>query len=906
MIYRGPHPSPGWSALSVLIACEAAAMAVWLLPASIRIVQWPPAGPVRLALLAPAWQLVALLVAGFVVAAGLVGNGVGRRRGGATWTSGPPAPLKAVAQQTAPLLWLLLWAVPYLPAVPDRWPLLLVFAGPLRWFVVAAIAAYYTRHAAMRAARAVVTHAGRREVFTASLAIYLVLGLYTASQVGVGGDEPHYLIITESLIRDGDLKIENNHRQRDYRGFFSGELRPDFFERGKNGEIYSIHAPGLPALSVPAYWLGGRVGVVAFIAFTAALTALAVFDLAAGVAGTSAAWLTWLATCLTVPFLPYAWLIFPEMPGALLVAWGALWLWQPRERPASSWALRGAALAVLPWLHTKFIVFLAIFSLGFALKLLRHPRRLVALGVPIALSTAAWLYSFYAIYGSVNPEAPYGVYSRVYVLTRYIPHGLIGILFDQKFGLLFYSPIYAAAAWGAFLLWRAHPRLALVVLVAAGAFVGSTARLYMFWGGSSAPARFLVPVLPCLAPMLAMAFERVRAVGVRALLHIALAVSLVCAAIGVLRPDRQMLFSDPHGRARILEWLQDASPLPLVVPTFTEPTWAVELPPLGWWLLVVAVSSVAAMFAGRRSGRTSTAVGVFFAVAVLGSAVVTAQVSDRVRAATARRGAIDTLTRFDGDRYRTLWYDTMHRASVDEILAATLIPLDVVPRAAGSTVVTLPVSVPPGTYEAVVWFTGTSPEGEVLVTDSPRAVLGRVAGPLGSPLRIPVVVPMTARRLTVNVPDEALAHRVQAVVLAPRAIVPPLLREPLPVRAMESLPFAEAFLGYTDEHAYPEGGVFWTRGTARTEVVVAPGGASRMTLVLSTGPQRGIVDVWLDGEHRQIAMPGQQEQIVTFPLAGKRLVSLGVQSSVMFRPSEVDPSSTDGRGLGCQVRLSLE
>ena len=148
--------------------------------------------------------------------------------------------------------------------------------------------------------------------------------MYAAHETGVGGDEPHYLIITESLLRDHDLKIENNHQRRDYLAFYPGELRPDFFERGKNGEIYSIHAPGLPVLILPVYAIAGRYGVVALMAFIAALTALAMFDLAESIAGRQAAVLTWLACGFTVPFIPHAWMIFPELPGALLVAWAAL------------------------------------------------------------------------------------------------------------------------------------------------------------------------------------------------------------------------------------------------------------------------------------------------------------------------------------------------------------------------------------------------------------------------------------------------------------------------------------------------------------------------------------------------------------------------------------------------------
>ena len=43
-----------------------------------------------------------------------------------------------------------------------------------------------------------------------------------------GGDEPHYLIITQSLLSDGDLRIENNHDRGDYFAYVTQELPPDF------------------------------------------------------------------------------------------------------------------------------------------------------------------------------------------------------------------------------------------------------------------------------------------------------------------------------------------------------------------------------------------------------------------------------------------------------------------------------------------------------------------------------------------------------------------------------------------------------------------------------------------------------------------------------------------------------
>jgi hypothetical protein len=327
------------------------AFAVWLLPASVHIVDWTADGPVRVALLAPLWKLWLDLAVTAIAVFAIGAIGV-RYRGQAATVSDTVGPLA--------LLWL--WVIPYLPWIPDRAPALLVLAGPLRWGVAAlALSGSLIAIVAGRNRGQTVTMGlpGRRTVFGVSLAVYLCFGLWSASAVGPGADEPHYLVITQSLLRDHDLAIENNHQRGDYREYFGGELRPDFLRRGIDEVIYSIHAPGLPALLVPAYAVAGYKGAVVMLCLLGALTALAVFDLASLVAGRAAALAAWAAVCLTVPFVPHSWLIFPEIPGALLVAWGALWLHAPMPARASTWLWRGAALGLLPWLHTKFVILLA-------------------------------------------------------------------------------------------------------------------------------------------------------------------------------------------------------------------------------------------------------------------------------------------------------------------------------------------------------------------------------------------------------------------------------------------------------------------------------------------------------------------------------------------------------------------
>lgn len=897
---REPAARAPWrETLLALAACEAVAVALWLLPASVRIVQWPASGPVRLALMLPTWQLAVALGAGAITCGVLALTGRAAR-----WRP---------ALSPLTLLWAL--AVPFLPWVPDRVPLLLVLAGPLKWLVIGtAVVRAVMASRGVRAWLAARPLPGRRAVFGVSLVIYLGLGLYSVSTNGLGGDEPHYLVITESLLRDGDLQIENNHQRRDYRSFFRGELRPDFMKRGLNGQIYSIHAPGLPAVLLPAYAVAGHYGAVALLACLAALAALAIFDLAEYLAGRAAALLTWAAVCLTVPFVPHSWSIFPEMPGALLVAWGVSWLWRGRSDETSPawWLVRGGVLAWLPWLHTKFIVFLALLSLGFGLRLLRTPARLVAVGLPIAVSTALWFYSFYAIYGSWSPEAPYGAYSAVYVLNRNIPHGLVGLLFDQKFGLLVFSPVYLAALAGILIAVRQRGhRLAAVVLIAiVAAFVVSTARLYMFWGGSSAPARFFVPVLPCLAPFIALAIARSTRPASRALVGLAVLIGIGTAVVGLADPGDLMLYSDPHGRSRVLEWMQAGSPLSLVVPTFTEPTWASQLGGLMLWGLAGLLGVVPAVAWWRSTQVSAWTVGATTATLFLiAGGVLTAHPSADVREATARRGALDTLWAFDGARFRTLDYSAVARVSPERLRDLTTLHLaPATPARAGDPMEVGPLQLPPGAFDVEVWFSSTrAREGEISVAE-PRATFGRIVGPLANPATFSIDVPAQTRRAMVRVVDPQVAVAVTEIRLRPRAIVPPPARDPRPARLIESLPGPLGrYLVYTDGEAYPELGTFWSRGTAETTVLLAPAGASRATLTLSTGPMAGDVEVSVGAEPRTVPMRANESQAVTFALpGGQSLVPVRIRSSVMFRPSEVNPASGDSRGLGCQVVFALE
>lgn len=885
------------------------AFAVWLTPASIHIVDWTADGPVRVALFAPLWQLWVAMAIGALLAGIVLGLlGVGHGGQAATLSDTMVAPLG--------LMWL--WVIPYLPWIPDRAPSLLVLAGPLRWGIAALAVAGSAMSllpvpVSVEGTTRVRRLPGRYTVFALSLAIYLFFGLWSAAAVGPGADEPHYLVITQSLLRDHDLAIENNHARGDYREYFGGELRPDFLRRGLNEVIYSIHAPGLPALLVPAYAVAGYRGAVMMLCLFGALAALAIYDLAALLAGPRAAWLAWAATCLTVPFVPHSWLIFPEIPGALLVAWAALWLYKPLPKRSRTWIWRGIALAMLPWLHTKFVILLAAIVAALLLRLWRTPRAAAALATPVIASVVLWIGSFYLLYGVFDPQIPYGDFPKLYVLAANIPRGMLGLLFDQKFGLLVYAPIYLLSVAGAWIMvrrpeWRLFA-VALILIVVG--FVGSSTRMYMWWGGSSAPARFLVPILPLLAPMIAVALKAARSAAARWVSACLLAVSVGVAVAGAIAPQRFLLFSAPHGLANMAAAVQGPAPLAYLLPTFTEGGTRAPLVQLAPWvvaaLLALAILAWATRWRGRLAGFAALSVGLI-AFVVCG-AVLAGAPANSEQAAIALTGRLELMRALDGPSLGGFDYSMSRRLSEDLLLARSTVRVSRTDGALSTDPARLagPIDLPPGRFAARIAVEGAAAgkgAAVVSVVIGPGITIARGAADGLTPLEfdLPVQVPVWLAS-----DAEAAAASVQHIEIVPEAIVPRQSRAAAEIHALERIDARPgAFLVYADANTFPENGVFWTQGTNAGEVLVAPAGAATLVLTLHLGPVGGAVRLTVDGQDRSVTLARDETRQIEIPLSPTaRLVPLVVKAPARFRPSDHEPGSTDRRWLGCQVRVGL-
>jgi hypothetical protein len=325
--------------------------------------------------------------------------------------------------------------------------------------------------------------------------------------------------------------------------------------RGKEGGVYYVLAPGPSVLLAPALrldrainrWRGtpGRVAfaVLLWCALAAWLVAAlqALLRDATGRAGLASALA--LGFAALPPFLFYFFQFYPEMLGALVlaVAFRAVAL-RPSALVARPWPLAWL-LATLPWLHQKFLPVWAVLVATAVLASWRERRAarpIVALLVPQALSLCLFaLYSF-AVTGSVRPDALFLAWGPGGVTTARVGQGLLGLLFDARYGLVPYVPLLALAAAGP--VAPGARRLALAAPAAVTYYL--TVASADNWSGAVCNlGRYFMPVAPLAIALVGLALARAAAEDEEGPRRARVALALVLAAWSAL--FAVLLWSDP-------------------------------------------------------------------------------------------------------------------------------------------------------------------------------------------------------------------------------------------------------------------------------------------------------------------------------------------------------------------------
>ncbi|MEW6365412.1 MAG: hypothetical protein AB1714_12355 [Acidobacteriota bacterium] len=361
-------------------------------------------------------------------------------------------------------------------------------------------------------------------VFGAALVIYLFLSSNLLFPVfPFTGDEPHYLILTHSIVHEGDTNLyDNYYLNKDYRRFYPGEMEAHTHAKDRQRQwSYSIHMPGTAVSLVPFYWVSHRMDppwmhffIRAGMSFyTALLVSQAFLLVLLLLANAKQALGATAILALAPPLVFYSRCVYPEVLAGLLMV-TALRLILQRRRPIA-YLLASVCLAAMPWLGTKYAIFAVIFTLVFAiLRLGEGDRRIttyVVFLLPLALSAGLLLLFLGHYYGAYSPKAIYhppwnrgpedmqGI-SAGTVLER--SRALLGYFYDQRVGLLVFSPIYLLAFPGAILFWHRDRRSGWVVAAIVSFYVLFYA-WNMSWGGQAPPSRPMVSITPLLAVFIA-------------------------------------------------------------------------------------------------------------------------------------------------------------------------------------------------------------------------------------------------------------------------------------------------------------------------------------------------------------------------------------------------------------------
>src|SRR5262245_3138575 len=104
-----------------------------------------------------------------------------------------------------------------------------------------------------------------RARWAAPLFVFLcVWGLTTRGKFSVAGDEPHYLMIAESLLSDRDLNLANNYANGDGRWFAVKDLEPGpHIVKTLDGQDWSVHDIGVAVVLLVPYAAVTRLAALA-------------------------------------------------------------------------------------------------------------------------------------------------------------------------------------------------------------------------------------------------------------------------------------------------------------------------------------------------------------------------------------------------------------------------------------------------------------------------------------------------------------------------------------------------------------------------------------------------------------------------------------------------------------------
>lgn len=440
------------------------------------------------------------------------------------------------------------------------------------------------------------------------------------------GDEPHYLLISHSIILDKDVNLRNNYLNIDYKRFYPGKLgfHAHYGKRGEN-YWYSFHLPGLSFLLTPFYWLSLKFTFLinylprAFITIIISFSGLQLFLLLhqLGISKFNS-FLIWFFYSFTSPILFFSFHIYPE-PISLSLSFYLIRKFIFLNLKKLDWLFITFSFFLFPWLGAKYILIaLPIIILGFysSFKQKSYLKIVLTSFLSFLISYLIFLSFLYKWFGSFSTLSLYhGVlteenvaYIKDLIIHR-IPltlriETLLGYFYDQRDGLLFYSPIYFFSFLGFFEMLKRKRKEAISLLLVSLPFLLNYSFL-THRGGASPQARPILPVFFIFPVFLSYFLEYGRGRLFRFLFFSSTIISIIISIILLKNPFflyQPTTHEVTERSGALFAYLSNFwFPLPSFLPSFIKADTSYYLPNYIWTSLTV-IFVLAYLF--RRKIRT--------------------------------------------------------------------------------------------------------------------------------------------------------------------------------------------------------------------------------------------------------------------------------------------------------------
>lgn len=285
----------------------------------------------------------------------------------------------------------------------------------------------------------------------AFLFINIFLKGYFTNNIYTSGDEPHYMMMTDSLVQDGDFNLRNDYLENRARGRYSMQnVFPHVsatIDTNSTDRWFSIHTIGLPLLMYGPYKFFGLAGARLLIASIQISSIFLFFIVLKKYLKNDKKVFLGILLIMSCTF-------FWQNLGALLpdliaVTFGLAFIILFGSKKLVTNILLTILLFFGILIHTKMALILLPLYLGHNIVLIKKLgyREFILLQMPCFVGLIILLASYAVFlknqYGFYSPSGLYGSNGQLFGANPFT--NLIAILFDRVKGLIFYYPVILIA-----------------------------------------------------------------------------------------------------------------------------------------------------------------------------------------------------------------------------------------------------------------------------------------------------------------------------------------------------------------------------------------------------------------------------------------------------------------------------